>query len=65
MDSYLHVSIVFAAVSSYMEVSSDYCPVETIATNEVCARMIGSTAISTVCKAGHGGTDCNGITNTF
>ena len=62
MENYLYVMIVFTVVSIYIEVSSEYCRVETIATNEVCARLTGSTTISTVCKAGHGGIGCNGIT---
>ena len=55
--------LVFTVVSKYVEVDARHCAgvIPGLKTNQVCGRKIGSTDVEAVCKAGHGGTNCDGM----
>ena len=59
-----HVAMfVYTVVSKYVEVDPRHCAgvIPGLKINQLCGRKIGSTDVEAVCKAGHGGTNCDGM----
>ena len=54
--------IMLAAVVIYVEVPPSQCAgiIGGVQGNKVCGRKVGSTDVKVVCKAGHGGSNCDG-----
>ena len=56
------MTIMLAAVVIYVEVDPSQCAgiIGGVQGNKLCARKVGSTDVRVVCKAGHGGSNCDG-----